>query len=139
MRTLTYTGRRTLRKGGTAHAYIERLSADPDHVALYKRPLGTMTIIGGTVDVEDVNAEVGTVRVVGSSPTSDVPRERIDQWRLDDRAAVGAVEQERAVARLRKEQTDLGDMTLEAIRKRTTRMLPDQRAAIIALVLRYLA
>lgn len=129
-----YTGRRQAVGGGTLHTYLTPTGQQ----AAFKKPLGGLSIIGGTVHV--IETSPSSVRVQGTSlPTKAiVASDEYREWCVIDRTATVAAESKRAVERMRKESRDWSAMTLGDLAQMSSRMLPDQRAALVALVIGYL-
>ena len=131
---LTYIGRRLAKGGGLLACYIDENGRDWG----FKKVLAP-TPIGGVTVVEQMSDSQVRPPAPGTYATQvEAPQEDVDRWRLEERAAVGSDEQRKLQAKLKTEQLNLSDMTIGDIARRTDKMLPDQRAAIVALVLRYL-
>lgn len=127
-RDYRYAGRRV----GKGNVLLHRYEAADGAAMHFRKPLRPGQPIGSTVTVEELPGD--RVRVTGSAlPDGRSPD--VDQWAVEDRAAAVAVEAARTADRLRKDTLDLGRMTLDEIARYSARLMPDQRAAVLALVI----
>ena len=109
-RRFYYAGRRYT---GSKILHVMSAVNDPDDVAAFKKgPPGLF--IGGMYEVEirTDSARIQSATWLSREPKSD----RAPDWRLKDQAAGIEQERDRALRRMRKENADIGNLTLREIR-----------------------
>ena len=133
-----YAGLREYNRGRYLHCYLDRSG---ELKAWKKAPMGT--VIGGVYKIEADADNHGSVvprtsEYVGKSEDPE-HLEHLDQWKLESAAARAKQEAERLEARLKKENTNMGELTLGEVRAMMHNRLGHQRQGIMAAVMNYMS
>jgi hypothetical protein len=142
--TWHYMGRRCDRAGKLTDHWQTAAAHDPinpsetekvfAHDRRQRYVVGSAYALPVQRDDDGVTARFGRAEQTGEVELD----ETVNAWRLLDRAAMAQQEQFRALQRAIKEAGDIGAMTLEQVREAYWRLLPHQRAGVIAAVIEYL-